>query len=43
MSFGATRHIADIRADGFLQEGQGTIGLQSGSKSHLLGYRQYDE
>ncbi|MEH0879764.1 calponin repeat domain-containing protein, partial [Enterococcus faecium] len=31
MSFGAVRHIADIRADDASKEGQGVIGLQAGS------------
>ena len=31
MSFGAVRHIADIRADDATKEGQGVIGLQAGS------------
>ena len=30
MSMGATRHVADIRADDFQQEGQGVINLQYG-------------
>ena len=31
MSFGATRHIADIKCDDMSKEGQGVIGLQSGN------------
>jgi len=31
MSFGATRHIADIKCDDMTQEGAGVIGLQAGS------------
>lgn len=31
MSFGAVRHVADIRADDMDQEGQGVINLQSGT------------
>lgn len=31
MKMGASRHIADIRADDMVKEGQGIIGLQAGS------------
>lgn len=31
MKIGTPRHVADIRADDFVKEGQGVLGLQAGT------------